>query len=58
MSVDEALKLTDAQANTMLEYAASAAHELIQNNPSFQKVANQPLVATRRAVRTVIGVDE
>jgi hypothetical protein len=58
MSVDEALKLSDSQANTMLEYAATAAHELIKSNPSFQKVANQPLAATRRSVRTVIGVDQ
>ncbi len=58
LSANEAMKLTDSQVNTMLEYAATAAQQVIQSNPTFQKAVGQQLVFTRRAVRSVIGSDE
>ena len=57
LSANEALKLTDAQVNTMLEHADNVAASLVTNNASFQAALTQRLAPVKRIVRASLDTD-
>jgi hypothetical protein len=57
MSINEALKLSDAQVSYMLDQAGQAAHALVQENPAFKRTVGGQVMATTRAVTEAVGSD-
>jgi hypothetical protein len=55
MSVNEALKLSDAHVQLMIEHAETTANELLQANAGFKQALGQRLANVKRAVRNEIG---
>ena len=57
MSINEVMKLSDAQVTYMLDQAGKAAESLVQENPTYKRAVSGQVLATRRAVTEATGTD-
>jgi hypothetical protein len=55
ISIDEALRLSEAQVSVMQEHLDAAATELLKNDTEFQKTISEKLAPMRRAVRVELS---
>lgn len=55
LTVNEAIKLSDAQVQLMMEVAEKSAVELLQNNAAFKQALNQKVAGVKRAVKAELG---
>jgi hypothetical protein len=55
LSVNEALKLSDAHVQLMIEHAETTATDLLASNAGFKQALSQKLAGVKRAVRNEIG---
>jgi hypothetical protein len=55
MTVNEAMRLTEAQVQLMNEHAEKMATELLANNASFKQALSQKVAGVKRAVRAELG---